>query len=119
MSILEVRGLRVLGTHGVLPAEKETPQPFEIDLDLYYDMTLAAVSDALADAVDYGAVVEAAAAVIQGPHVELIERLALLVGEAALLVDARIEEVDVVVRKLEPPVPYDIGSAGVRINVSR
>lgn len=114
-----MRGLRVLGTHGVLPTEKEKPQPFEIDLDLYYDMTLAAVSDALQDAVDYGAVVDAAVAVIQGPHVELLERLALLVGEAVLLVDDRLEEVDVVVRKLEPPVVYEIGSSGVRLNVAR
>lgn len=119
MSVLEVRGLRVLGTHGVLPAEKETAQPFEVDLDLYYDMALAAVSDALADAVDYAAVIDAAVEVIQGPHVELLERLALLIGEAVLLVDTRIEEVDVVVRKLEPPVPYEIGSSGVRINVTR
>ena len=111
--------MRVLGTHGVLPAEKEAPQPFEIDLDLYYDMALAAVSDALDDAVDYGAVVDAAVGVIQGPHCELLERLALLVGEAVLAVDDRLEEVDVVVRKLEPPVPYEIGSSGVRLNVTR
>ncbi len=102
-----------------MPAEKETAQPFEIDLDLFYDMALASISDALEDAVDYGAVVDAVAAVIQGPHVDLLERLALLVGEAALLVDPRIEEADVVVRKLEPPVPYDIGTAGVRLNVAR
>jgi dihydroneopterin aldolase len=119
VSVLEVRGLRVLGTHGVLPSEKEAPQPFEIDLDLFYDVTLAAVSDALEDAVDYGAAVDAAVAVIQGPHCELLERLALLVGEAVLAVDDRLEEVDVVVRKLEPPVPYEIGSAGIRLNVTR
>lgn len=119
MSVLEVRRLRVLGTHGVLPVEKETTQPFEVDLDIYYEMALAAVSDALEDAVDYGAVVDAAVAVIQGPHCDLLERLALLIGEATLAVDPRIEEVDVVVRKLEPPVPYDIGSSGVRLNVTR
>lgn len=119
MSVLEVRGLRVLGIHGVLPAEKETAQPFEIDLDLYYEMALASISDALEDAVDYGAVVDAAVAVIQGPHCELLERLALLIGEAVLAVDERLEEVDVVVRKLEPPVPYDIKSSGVRLNVTR
>lgn len=119
MSVLEIRGLRVLGTHGVLESEKQAPQPFEIDLDLYYDMALAAISDALDDAVDYGAVVDAAVGVIQGPHCELLERLALLVGEAVLAVDDRLEEVDVVVRKLEPPVPYDITSSGVRLNVTR
>jgi dihydroneopterin aldolase len=119
VSVLEVRKLRVLGTHGVLESEKRAPQPFEIDLDIYYDMTLASISDALDDAVDYGAAVDAAVAVIQGPHCELLERLALLIGEATLAVDARIEEVDIVVRKLEPPVPYEIGSSGVRLNITR
>lgn len=119
MSVLEVRGVRVLGTHGVLPVEKETAQPFEFDLDLYYDMALATVSDALEDAVDYGAVIDAAVAVLTGPHCELLERLAFLIGEAVLSVDDRIEEVDVVVRKLQPPVPYEITSSGVRINVTR
>ena len=111
--------MRVLGTHGVLPVEKETTQPFEIDLDLYYDMALASVSDALEDAVDYGAVIDTAVAIIEGPHCELLERLAFLIGEAVVGVDDRIEEVDVVVRKLQPPVPYEIRSSGVRINVSR
>jgi dihydroneopterin aldolase len=119
VAVLEVRGLRVLGTHGVLPQEKERPQPFEVDVDLRYDMSAAANSDDLADAVDYGAVVDAIAGVVTGPSVELLERLARLIGDAALAVDTRIDAVEVAIRKLEPPVSYEITSAGVRLTFSR
>ncbi len=53
---IELRGLRALGTHGVLPEEQERPQPFEVDLDLEVDLRRAGRSDDLADTVDYGAV---------------------------------------------------------------
>ena len=53
-----------MGTHGVLPEEKTRAQPFEIDLDLFVDLTLAAVSDRLADTVDYAEVATTAAAIV-------------------------------------------------------
>jgi hypothetical protein len=45
--------------------------------------------------------------------------LATLMGRAVLSVDARVQSVEVAIRKLEPPVPYEIASAGVRLTVSR
>ena len=51
---IELRGLRVLGAHGVLPEEQQRAQPFEVDLDLELDLRPAGRSDALADTVDYG-----------------------------------------------------------------
>jgi dihydroneopterin aldolase len=117
--VLEVRGVRVMGTHGVLDKERVTPQPFEFDLDVAFDMSVAGVSDALDDTVDYAALIDAAAEVVTGPWCALLERLATLMGTAVLRVDKRIHSVDVVIRKLEPPVPYEMTSAGVRLTVSR
>ena len=59
---IQLRGLRAIGTHGVLPEEKSRAQPFEIDLDLAVDLVPAGLTDLLADTVDYAAVAEAAAA---------------------------------------------------------
>ncbi|MST34719.1 dihydroneopterin aldolase, partial [Acidimicrobiaceae bacterium USS-CC1] len=81
---IELRGLRVLGTHGVLPEERSRPQPFEIDLDVFADLRVAGRSDDLADTIDYGAVATAAAAAVEGPHADLLEHLAERVAEAAL-----------------------------------
>jgi len=103
----------------VLPAERERPQPVEVDVDLDVDATDAAASDDLDDAVDYGAVVAEVERVLRAGHVELLERLAVLVADAVLALDERVAAVEVVVRKLRPPVPQDLATAGVRVRRAR
>ena len=112
---IQLRGLRVVGTHGVLPEEQARPQPFELDLDLAVDLALASVSDRLADTVDYGYVADAVADVVAGPSFGLLEALAEAVAQAVLVSDPRITEVTVHLRKLQPPLAVDIATVGVRI----
>lgn len=117
---IELRGLRALGTHGVLPEERERSQPFEVDLDLTLDLKDAGRSDDLADTVDYGAVAEAVAAAVGGPHADLLEHLAERIARAALTTAGpRAAAVTVSVRKVRPPVGVDVDTAGVTIHRSR
>lgn len=111
--------MRLVVSVGVLPEERERPQPIEVDIDLDVDVSAAADSDALGDAVDYGAVVAEVERVLTAGHVDLLERQAVLVADAVLALDGRIEAVDVAVRKLRPPVPQDLATAGVRVHRSR
>jgi dihydroneopterin aldolase len=113
---IELRGLRVVGTHGVLPEEHQRAQPFEVDLDIEADLRPAGESDALGDTIDYGAVTEAAAGVVAGDHAELLEHLAERIATAVLSVAGpRASAVTVSLRKLRPPVAVDLASAAVRI----
>lgn len=118
---LELRGLRLVASVGVLPEERARPQPVEVDLDveLAAGSDRAATSDDLADAVDYAAVLAAAQQALTAGHVDLLERAAGLVADAVLAVDDRVAAVEVVVRKLRPPVPQDVASAGVRLRRAR
>ena len=116
--VLELRGLRALGVHGVLPEEQSRPQPFEIDLDIEADLSRAGASDDLADTLDYGAISEMVAKVVTGEHFALLERLAERIAEV-VLGDGRVEAVIVSVRKLRPPVPVELSTAGVRIRRAR
>jgi dihydroneopterin aldolase len=116
---IELRGLRVMGRCGADPIERASPQPLEIDLDVASDLTTAANTDDLAATVDYGLVCDAAVSVVGANAVALLEHLARRVADAVLAVDGRIESVVVVVRKLRPPVPHDLDSAGVRLTRSR
>jgi len=117
---IELRGLRVLGRHGVLPEEQARSQPFEVDLDLTVDLAPAASSDRLADTVDYAAVVDAVGRVVAGPpSVQLLEALAGAVASSVLAADARVAAVTVALRKLRPPLPHDLATVGVRITRSR
>lgn len=115
---IELRGLRVLGICGVLPEERERPQPLEIDLDVEADLTRAGASDALGDTVDYGAVARAAARVAAEERFGLLERLAERIAESVTAV-AGVEAVTVAVRKLRPPVALQLASAGVRVTRRR
>ena len=112
---IELRGLRVLGVHGALPEEQDRAQPFEIDLDVEADLSVAGASDDLADTVDYGAITAVAAAVVGGERFRLLERLAERIASEVAGVDPRIRAVTVTVRKLRPPLPVDLTSAGVRV----
>ena len=113
---IQLRGLRAIGTHGVLPEEKSRSQPFEIDLDLAVDLALAGHSDLLSDTVDYAGIAETAVRIVSGsPSYQLLEALASAVAEATLDSDLRIAAVTVHLRKLQPPLAVDIAWLGVRI----
>lgn len=111
---IELRRLRVTGTHGVLEEERTRAQPFEVDVDADCETIGSASTDDLADAVDYGVLVDAARTVVAGPpSARLLETLVDAVADAVLRADHRIWRVRVVVRKLRPPVAADLGTAGV------
>ncbi len=116
---IELRGLRVLGAHGVLPEERDRPQPFEVDADVLVDLSPACASDELSDTVDYGAVADRIVATVAGSHRALLESLATEAADAVLGVDGRITRVTVSVRKLRPPLPVDVATVGVRVTRHR
>ena len=115
---IELRGLRVTATHGVLPEEQTRAQPFELDIDIEADLRAAGASDALEDTVDYGALAETAARVVSAERHALLERVAERVATEVLR-DDRVHSVTVAIKKLRPPVPVDLASAAVRIIRSR
>lgn len=116
--VIEVRGLQVAGICGVLPEERERPQPLEVDLDLVVDLAAAGRTDDLADTIDYGAITTRVHEVVSTTSFQLLERLAEEVA-AACLGDVRVGEVRVSVRKLRPPVPELVRTTGVRITRRR
>ena len=116
---IEVRGLRVVGVHGVLPEERERAQPFELDLEISGDFAAAATSDRLGDTADYGLLAARAAAVVATTSFSLLEALAHAVATALLEADGRVRAVAVTVRKLRPPLALDLDSVGVRLELRR
>lgn len=112
---LELRGLQVTAICGALPEERDRPQPLEIDLDAHVNLNAAGASDDLADTVDYGALCDVLVATASDGAPQLLEHLADRLASAALAADPRIGSVTVAVRKLRPPVPHALATAGVRI----
>jgi dihydroneopterin aldolase/2-amino-4-hydroxy-6-hydroxymethyldihydropteridine diphosphokinase len=121
---IELRGLRVLGRHGVLDEERARAQPFEVDLDLELDLRPAGRTDALLDTVDYGAVAESVARLVEGEHSDLLEHLADRIARTLMATTgvpgaAAAHAVTVTIRKLRPPVAVDMVSAGVSVHRRR
>ena len=113
--VIELRGLRLRAIVGVLEWERRVAQPLELDLDVSVDLAAAGASDDLTDTVDYGALCAVAERVVIDGRFLLLEALAEQVAAVLLAADDRIEAVTVGARKLEPPVPQQLASSGVRV----
>lgn len=115
---IELRGLSVLALCGILPEERERRQPFDLDLDIYADLSAPGETDELTDTVDYGAVCAAVAAVADEEQFGLLERFAQRVADV-VLANVSVRAVTVSVHKMRPPVPQQLRSSGVRIHRER
>lgn len=117
LDTVEIRGLTVTTVVGVLPHEREIPQPLRIDLDLHVDLRDAGQSDELNDTANYGDVAERVAHEVRSSKDLLLERVAERVAELVLTID-RVEAVDVTITKLRPPIPEQLDTTAVRIHRS-
>ena len=115
---IELRGLRVRGHHGVYDHERRDGQEFVLDLVLRTDLAAAAASDDLADTVDYGALAETAAAVLEGPPRALIEAVAGDVADAVLR-DPRVHAVEVTLHKPQAPIAREFADVAVVVARTR
>ena len=115
---ITLKGLRARGRHGVLAAERELGQEFVIDATLFLDTGPAAAGDDLTKTVHYGELAAALTRVVETEQPQLLERLAERLAEVTLGFDG-VSDGTVAVRKLRPPVPQQLDTAGVRIARSR
>lgn len=116
---IELRGLRVRGRHGVFDHEKRDGQEFVVDLVVHADLSAAAASDDLADTLDYGALAQRVAAVVDGPPHDLIESVAGAVADAVLAADERVREVEVTLHKPSAPIPLTFDDVAVVLRRGR
>jgi dihydroneopterin aldolase len=106
--LIEIRGIRGFGRHGVFAHERAEGQEFVVDVRLELDAREAAASDRLADTVDYGRIAAEVHAAVESDPVDLIETLAERIAERCLA-DPRVTAVAVSVHKPSAPitVPFD------------
>jgi len=113
---IRLTGLRVRGHHGVLAAERRDGQDFVVDVTLSLDLRAAGGSDDLADTVDYGALAQALAEVVEGEPLDLLEALAGRLAEVCLS-DPRVGSAEVTVHK--PAAPLGRAFSDVSVTVLR
>jgi 7,8-dihydroneopterin aldolase/epimerase/oxygenase len=115
---IELRGLTVRGHHGVFDHERRDGQDFIVDITVWIDLAAAAVSDELADTLDYGELAQRAAAIIAGPPRNLIETVSAEIADS-VMTDHRVHAVEVVLHKPDAPIPLSFKDVAVVARRSR
>lgn len=115
---IRLTGLRVFGRHGVTPRERREGQDFVVDITVWLDLHVAATTDDLANTLDYGALAARVAAVVGGEPCDLVETLAVRIGDDVMR-DERAHAVEVTVHKPAAPIPLDFADVAVTVRRSR
>ena len=114
MDKIILKGIRFHGYHGVVEAERQLGQKYEIDLELMTELSAAGKTDDLTHTINYAEVVQLVIEIGTQGSFQLFEALAETIA-AAILARFQIEEVRVAVKKLSPPIEPTLTYAGVEI----
>ena len=98
MDRINLRGIIASGKHGANPGERDTPQPFHVDLEIGLNLKRASRSDALEDTVNYAEIHAIVVEIVEKHSYVLLEKLAAVILDAVLC-DDRIEHAAVTIAK--------------------
>ena len=111
-------GLAAHGRHGVFDVEREAGQLFRVDVVLGLDTRPAAVSDDLADTVDYGTLTLRVKQAVESDPVDLVETVAQRVADVCLT-DDRVGWAEVTLHKPQAPIEAAFSDVALTIHRSR
>jgi dihydroneopterin aldolase len=114
--LIEIKGIKSFGYHGVLESEKVTGQDFYVDVVLEVDLTRASVSDDVADTINYAEVTDLVVREITGDPVSLIEKLAGNIADRIKATYPQATTVSITVHKPQAPVNAQVKDISVTIN---
>ena len=115
MDRIFLRGMRFMACHGVLPHEREVPQPFEVDVELGLSLRAAGESDDLDDTVNYAKVYDVVSTVLTVTRKYLIEAIAEEIADDLLRDFDVLRLVRVTVHKPAAPIDGIFSDVGVSI----
>ncbi|MFC6352981.1 dihydroneopterin aldolase [Rothia nasimurium] len=113
---ITLTGVGSVGYHGVLDSEKQTGQPFFVDITMFTDFTQAAATDNVAHTVNYAEVAEVIREIVTGESLDLIETLAEHIA-TAVLEKFPLLAVELTVHK--PKAPIEVTFADVSVTIFR
>lgn len=112
MDVITLAGLRTFGRHGANPGERDSEQPFDIDIRVEMDLSAAASSDELGDTLNYAELHQRVIGIVQSTSFLLLERLAAQVLHE-IFRDPRVARAQVHIAK---PQLLDGATPGVRLS---
>ncbi len=98
MDAITIGGIRAYGKHGAYEGERDSEQPFDLELRLELDLHAAEASDDLGDTINYDHLCTTVTGIVRDRSFALLERLAGAIVEA-IFADARIARASVAIGK--------------------
>jgi dihydroneopterin aldolase len=115
---ITLRGMRFHTLVGLLPHEEKFPQPLELDVTAFLDLSRVGASDSPRMLLDYRTLYQAVSGAVGTSHHKLLEALCERVAGAALALDG-VARVRVAARKPHAPVPGPLESVEVVVERAR
>lgn len=115
---IDISRLRVYSYHGVLPAERQIGNEFEVSASIFYDATAAAETDDIGRALNYAEAVNVIEEQMSVPS-DLLEHVAHRIAGALVERFGAITRGTVTVAKIHPPIASQLGSVSVTLSFER
>lgn len=119
LDVIKLHNAVFYAYHGVLSDEQNLGGKFEIDVELYCDLSAAKVSDNLHQTVNYEKVYSLMKKIVTDKKYYLIEALAHSIGKGILDSFLQVQKVIVRVRKPGAPVHGVVDSIEVQVETTR
>ena len=113
--LIEIKGIKSFGYHGVFESENIAGQDFFVDVLLELDLTRASISDDVSDTVNYSEITDLVVEEVTGERVALIEKLAGRIADRIKKSYSQIVTVSVTVHKPQAPVSAQVKDISVTI----
>jgi len=117
--IILIEKLDIYAYHGFFSEEERLGQRFVLDLVLETDLRASAISDTLADTVNYGDVVAVVTEAFTARRFNLLEAAARAVALAVLKGFPPVSRIEVTLRKPAPPIHATLASVGIKLDFRR
>lgn len=114
---ISIENLEIFANHGVLDAEVVLGQKFIISVDMFFDSSLAGITDDLTNTINYAEVCDFLSEYVRKNTFKLIETIAENVARELLLRYDMLDEVSVTVKKPWAPIGHPLEN--VLITISR
>ena len=108
--------LRFHAYHGVMPQERMVGNDYNVSLRIRYDISQAMVSDKVEDTLNYAEVFQLVSQEMAVPS-SLIERVVGRIGDRLFRRFPTIEEIELKIMKINPPMGADCEGAGVEVHL--
>lgn len=115
MDKIMLNGMKFYGFHGLLPEENRLGQRFQVDAELFLDLTKPGQSDQMDDSIHYGQAYELVKEIAEGEAKQLLESVADTIASRLLEEFSLLTACTVRVTKPDPPIAGHYDSVAVEI----